>query len=75
MDNIGKQAVFVSQSGTIGTTNSFTGYQAYIVGSMRDYTATQSTNYVDFGQSSYAVWATLDDDNSCVRSDYTETAI
>ena len=38
---IGKEAVFVShsQSGTIGQANSFTGFQAYIIGQIQGYTA------------------------------------
>ena len=71
---VGQEAVFVSQSGIIGQVNAIGGFQAYIVGKLRDYTTKEPT-FVDFNQDSYALWTAFDDLNSCTTRSYENIAI
>lgn len=69
---IGRHAVFVT-----GTTLQTSGYnfardQAFIAGSLVDYTTFPSATPVSFVASAYAVWPTLEDNNSCVRYETTD---
>jgi len=64
---LGYSAVFQgASSGMIGDTNSFTGYQAYIVGALQDYFVYPGGGALkDFGVDSYGIWVTIEDGNFC----------